>query len=143
MFLVLAGTGLVVDADPARISQVLLNILNNAVKFTPPGGHIRLSAGRLGDLAEIRVRDDGAGIPREMLPRVFDMFMQVDGARDRSHGGLGIGLNIVRTLVQMHGATVTAHSDGAGCGPSSWCACRWRPTEPAGNPYCRCFTYML
>ena|GEM_PF-4479198 len=111
-----AGPGLLINADPVRISQVLLNILQNAAKFTPPGGHIQVSTGRVGDLAEIRVRDDGVGIPAEMLSDVFDRFTQVDGPRDRSYGGLGIGLNIVRTLVQMHDGTVTAHSEGANRG---------------------------
>lgn len=108
--------GLVLDADPARLSQVVLNLLNNAAKFTPAGGHIQLSAGRNGNLAEIRVRDNGVGIPPEMLPRVFDMFTQVDNSLSRSQGGLGIGLSIVRTLVQMHGGAVAVHSDGVGQG---------------------------
>jgi signal transduction histidine kinase len=112
----IVDAGLFVDADRARISQVLSNIMNNAAKFTPAGGHIQLSACRVEQTAEIRVRDDGIGIPSEMLPCVFDMFTQVDGSLERSRGGLGIGLSIVRTLVQMHGGTVAAHSNGAGHG---------------------------
>ena len=114
--LAIADSDLVIDADPARISQVVLNILNNAAKFTPAGGHIQLTAARAGDMAEIRVSDNGVGIPPEMLPRVFDMFTQVDGTLTRSRGGLGIGLGIVRTLVRMHGGTVAVHSDGPGRG---------------------------
>lgn len=108
--------GLILDADPARLSQVVLNLLNNAAKFTPAGGTIHLTAGQIGNLAEIRVRDNGVGIPPEMLARVFDMFTQVDSSLDRSQGGLGIGLSIVRTLVQMHGGTVAVHSEGVGKG---------------------------
>jgi signal transduction histidine kinase len=109
-------TRLMLECDPARISQVLLNILNNASKFSPGKGRIQLLAGREGNFAEIRIRDNGMGIPRSMLPHIFDMFTQVDGSLTRSHGGLGIGLSISRTLVQMHGGTVTANSDGVNCG---------------------------
>jgi len=112
----IAGAGLVLDADPARISQVLMNILNNAAKFTPRGGHIQLTAGRDGDMAEIRIRDNGIGIPSEMLPRVFGMFTQFDGSLERSRGGLGIGLGIAHTLVQMHSGSVSVHSAGGGQG---------------------------
>ncbi|HKB06523.1 MAG TPA: GAF domain-containing protein [Gemmataceae bacterium] len=131
-----AGHALTVDlpsrsvwlsADPARLSQVFANLLNNAAKFTPPGGRIRLTAaiedGEAGATKHagkpavvIRVGDNGLGIPREALPRLFEMFSQVDGSLERTQGGLGIGLALVKGLVQMHGGTVTAHSDGPGQG---------------------------
>jgi signal transduction histidine kinase len=107
---------LMVDADPARISQILMNLLNNAAKFTARGGRVRLSAAREGNMIEIRVRDNGIGIPRDMLPKIFEIFVQHEDSRAHSHGGLGIGLNLVRTLVELHGGTVIAHSDGAGKG---------------------------
>jgi len=104
-------------ADGTRISQILLNLLNNAVKFTDPGGRITLNAKLEGDkLLAIRVKDNGIGIPREMLPRIFERFAQVDADDRRSRGGLGIGLNLARMLVEMHGGTIEAHSDGPGQG---------------------------
>jgi PAS domain S-box-containing protein len=107
-------------ADPARLTQVLSNLLSNAAKYTDPGGRIWLSAGRVPGAAdpalELRVRDNGVGIPAGMLARVFDPFTQVDGAADRSRDGLGIGLTLVRTLVELHGGTVEARSDGPGTG---------------------------
>jgi PAS domain S-box-containing protein len=107
---------LYLDADPARLSQVVANLLNNAAKYTDEGGRIILSAGREGGQAVIRVRDSGVGIPGEMLPRVFDLFTQADRTLDRSQGGLGIGLTLVKSLVEMHGGEVTAHSEGPGRG---------------------------
>jgi CheY-like chemotaxis protein len=105
-----------VDGDLTRLSQVVLNLLNNAAKYTPEGGHIRLTAERDGGQAVIRVADDGEGITAEMLPRVFDLFSQASRSIDRSEGGLGIGLTLVRRLVEMHGGTVEAHSEGPGRG---------------------------
>jgi PAS domain S-box-containing protein len=107
---------LALEGDQARLVQALTNLLNNAAKYTDPGGRIDLSAGREGDEAVVRVRDTGVGIPRDMLPRIFDLFMQVEGSRDRSQGGLGIGLALVRRLVELHGGTVSAHSAGPGRG---------------------------
>jgi PAS domain S-box-containing protein len=107
---------LVVNADPTRIAQVFSNLLNNAAKYTPRGGHITLAAEADGANATIRVRDSGIGIPREMLARVFEMFVQVDRSFERSSGGLGIGLTLVKRLVEMHGGAVDAHSDGPGTG---------------------------
>jgi PAS domain S-box-containing protein len=104
------------EADPIRIEQVLVNLLNNAAKYTDEGGHLSLSVERAGGEACIKVEDSGRGIPREMLPRIFDLFVQSDRALDRSQGGLGIGLTIVRSLVEMHGGTVEARSDGPGKG---------------------------
>jgi PAS domain S-box-containing protein len=102
--------------DRARLTQVLLNLLNNAAKFTPAKGRIELTVSKSGDMAEIRVRDNGAGISAEMLPRVFDMFVQSEDLLVRTHGGLGIGLSIARTLVELHGGVIEAHSGGAGLG---------------------------
>lgn len=104
------------EADPTRLEQILCNLLNNAAKYTPRGRHIWLTAQREGDEAVLRVRDDGVGIPHELLSHVFDLFMQADRSLDRSQGGLGIGLTLVRSLVEMHGGSVEAHSDGLGKG---------------------------
>lgn len=101
------------DADPARIEQVLANLLNNAAKYTPPGGHIGLSAVREGDEAVIRVRDDGIGIRADVIGHIFDLFQQADRVPGRVSEGLGIGLSLVRSLVEMHGGTVEASSAGA------------------------------
>ena len=103
-------------ADPVRLAQVLANLLNNAAKYTEEGGRIDLTVAREGGEAVFRVRDTGIGIAAEMLPRVFDLFTQVDRSLDRSQGGLGIGLTLVRRLVEMHGGTVQAFSDGPGRG---------------------------
>ncbi len=107
---------MLVDADATRLAQVFSNLLNNAAKYTAPKGHIELFVAREAGQAVIRVKDNGVGISREMLPRIFDMFTRVDKPSERSPGGLGIGLSIVRRLVEMHGGTVQAHSAGAGCG---------------------------
>jgi PAS domain S-box-containing protein len=105
-----------VIADATRLAQVVSNLLNNAAKYTPFGGHIALTTRREGDRAVISVADTGIGIDREALPEVFEMFTQVGRDRDRSQGGLGIGLALVRTLVELHGGSVTAVSPGAGEG---------------------------
>ncbi len=104
------------DADPTRLAQVFLNLLNNSAKYTPQGGHVWLTVERQNGEAVVRVRDTGVGIAAEMLPRIFELFTQVEGSLERSHGGLGIGLALVRRLVEMHGGTVEAHSDGLGRG---------------------------
>ena len=107
---------LIVDADFVRIAQVIANLLNNAAKYTDPGGHIALSVRAEAGDAVISIRDDGVGIPAELLPRVFDMFAQVDRNLDRAQGGLGIGLALAKSLVEMHGGTIEARSDGPGRG---------------------------
>ena len=107
---------IVVDADATRLAQVIGNLVNNAGKFTNAGGHISLVVSRDGAEAVIRVRDDGIGIAAEHLPRVFDMFAQVDTSLERSRDGLGIGLTLVKTLVELHGGSVAAASDGPGRG---------------------------
>ncbi len=106
----------VFEADPTRLAQVLLNLLNNAAKYTEPGGRIWVSARRDGEDLTIAVRDTGVGIPREMLPNIFEMFAQADCSLERAQGGLGIGLSLVRGLVRLHGGTVTARSEGPGRG---------------------------
>lgn len=100
------------EADATRIAQVVGNLLNNSAKYTKEGGHIWLTAEQSGHEAVIRVRDNGIGIPPAMLPRIFDMFAQVETALGRSQGGLGIGLTLVKSLVEMHGGKVEAHSAG-------------------------------
>lgn len=102
-----------VDADLTRLSQVFANLLNNAVKYTEPGGRIGISAECERGEAVIRVRDSGIGIPNETLPTIFDMFRQGDKSIERAHGGLGIGLTLVRRIVEMHGGSVAAQSPPA------------------------------
>ena len=104
------------DADLMRLSQVVSNLLNNAAKYTPEGGAILLSTRREGAEAVVTVADNGVGIPSDMLPRVFDLFTQVRDNLDRSRGGLGIGLALVKQLVEMHGGSITAESAGPGQG---------------------------
>src|SRR5262249_6125235 len=104
------------DVDVVRMEQVLLNLLTNAAKYTPTGGKITLAAEREGSDVVIRVRDTGVGIPADQLPRVFELFAQVERSLDRAQGGLGIGLTLVRSLVELHGGSVEARSDGPGAG---------------------------
>ncbi|MGH8193105.1 MAG: hybrid sensor histidine kinase/response regulator [Woeseiaceae bacterium] len=104
------------NADLTRMAQAVGNLLNNAAKYAPEGSRIRLSAERQGKEAVVRVRDTGIGIPHEMLAHIFEMFGQVDTTQERSRGGLGIGLTLVKNLVEMHGGTVAVHSDGVGRG---------------------------
>ena len=103
-------------ADLVRLAQVLGNLLTNAAKYTEPGGRIELSAAVEDGLAVVRVTDNGIGLASEVVPQVFDMFMQVAPGASRSQGGLGIGLTLVKNLIEMHGGTVAAHSAGAGQG---------------------------
>ena len=99
-------------ADPTRLAQVLSNLLNNAAKYTQAGGNIALTAEREGDELVVGVRDSGVGIPKEILPHVFDLFTQADRSLDRSQGGLGIGLTLARSIIEMHGGSVRAFSAG-------------------------------
>jgi signal transduction histidine kinase len=110
---------------------VLANLIRNAVKFTDPGGLVEIDAAARDGLAVVRVRDSGAGIPGDLLPRVFDLFIQGPQGLDRSAGGLGIGLTLVRSLVEMHGGRVEAHSEGPGHGSDFTI---WLPLAPAGAP---------
>jgi CheY-like chemotaxis protein len=104
------------DADPTRIAQIIGNLLNNAGKFTDKGGHVWLTVERTGDEAVIRVRDNGIGIDAAQRARIFEMFTQIDTSLERSRDGLGIGLTLVKTLVELQGGTVEAFSDGLGRG---------------------------
>ena len=126
------------EADPVRLEQVLVNLVNNAAKFTEDGGHIWLTVERQEDRAILRVRDTGAGIAPEILPQIFDPFRQADTSLARTKGGLGLGLTLVRGLVEMHGGTVQAFSAGLGQGSefpgeSAGLAYRARGTRP-GDP---------
>lgn len=107
---------LYVNGDHARLVQSVANILTNAAKYTDPGGEIRLSLEQQADEAVIKVTDNGVGISSELLPRLFDLFVQGDRSLDRSQGGLGIGLSVVKRLIDMHGGRVSAHSGGPGHG---------------------------
>jgi signal transduction histidine kinase/ActR/RegA family two-component response regulator len=111
-----------VEADATRLSQVISNLLHNAAKYTDPSGHIWLTIAQEGNDAMISVRDTGIGISAEMLPRIFDMFTQADRSIDRAHGGLGVGLTVARRLVELHGGSISAFSDGHGKG-STFTAC--------------------
>ena len=104
------------NVDAVRISQALGNLLHNAAKFTAPGGHITINASRVGDHLELAVSDDGVGMAAEMLPYVFDLFTQDERSLERSQGGLGIGLSLVRGMIEMHGGSVRAESAGRGRG---------------------------
>src|SRR4029078_1691620 len=102
--------------DPTRFEQVLVNLLNNAAKYSEPGGKISLSVERSAEHVVIRVRDTGIGISEDLLPKVFDLFVQGERSLDRSQGGLGIGLTLVKSLVEMHGGRIEADREGLGPG---------------------------
>ena len=112
----LEGGPVHVHADPARLEQVVNNLLDNALKYTPPGGRIRVTTEVVGDAAVLRVRDSGQGIRTDLLGRVFDLFVQEAQSLDRSRGGLGLGLALVKRLVELHGGVVAAWSAGPGQG---------------------------
>ena len=121
----------IVNADSTRLAQVITNMLDNAVKFTPSGGTVDVDVLREGQEAVLRVSDTGAGIAPEMLSRVFELFAQGEQPMDRSGGGLGIGLTLSRRLVEMHGGTIVATSEGRGRGAQFTVRL---PVEPAGTP---------
>jgi len=127
-----AGVGPLLG-DPARLQQVVCNLLSNAIKFTPLGGRIELTLARRGAEAEITVRDTGRGIKPEFLPYVFDRFRQEDGSISRRHGGLGLGLAIVRHLIELHGGTVSAASEGEGRGATFTLRVPIRSSAAAGE----------
>ena len=104
------------EADPTRVIQIVGNLLDNAAKYTPRGGEISVRGYYERGEVVLRVRDTGIGISPEMLPRVFDLFVQIDPFLARSEGGLGVGLTLARTLVELHGGSINAHSEGSGRG---------------------------
>jgi signal transduction histidine kinase len=105
-----------ISGDSSRLQQVFWNLLSNAIKFTPPDGRVEVRLERAGANVQISVSDTGEGISTDFLPFIFDRFRQADGTSTRRHGGLGLGLAIVRHLVELHGGTVHADSPGEGCG---------------------------
>ena len=107
---------MLVNGDMTRITQVVVNLLNNAAKYTAPEGEITVGTAVDGDSALIRVKDNGEGIPADMLERVFDLFAQGERTIDRSEGGLGIGLTLARRIVALHGGDITVRSAGVGKG---------------------------
>jgi PAS domain S-box-containing protein len=121
---------LYLDGDLTRLAQVFANLLTNSAKYTPPGGDVRLTVARDGDAAVVRVTDNGSGIPPDSLPRIFDMFNQVDRLVERTTGGLGIGLALVKGLVEMHGGTVAAASEGEGRGSTFTVRLPLSPQQP-------------
>ena len=114
--LTVQNTPLVIKGDPARLVQVLVNLLVNAARYTPPGGQVQITGRRRDDRVDIRVRDTGVGIPEDMLTKVFDMYTRVTGPKESSPDGLGIGLALVKEIVSLHDGTVSVSSDGPGQG---------------------------
>jgi CheY-like chemotaxis protein len=107
---------LLVNGDPERLVQCISNVLTNAAKYTDPRGEIRVEESERDGEAVVTITDNGAGIPADLLPRIFDLFVQGDRTLDRAQGGLGIGLSIVKRVMEMHGGKIIASSNGAGCG---------------------------
>ena len=124
---------LTLEGDSVRLTQVVANLLNNAAKYTDNGGQIWLTVGRDAEGVSISVRDTGTGIPPDMLPQVFDLFTQVDRQANRAQGGLGIGLTLVKSLVEMHGGSVRAHSEGTGRGSEFVVRLPLATSHPAGR----------
>jgi signal transduction histidine kinase len=129
----IAPGSLLIQGDLVRLGQVVANLLNNAAKYMEPGGRIWLKGGREGDQIVLHVRDAGIGIAPEMLPQVFDLFTQADHPPSLSQGGLGIGLTLVRRLVEMHGGKVEAHSEGLGKGSEFVVSLPALPAVPASS----------
>jgi signal transduction histidine kinase len=111
-----AADSAAVWGDPDRLQQIVWNLLSNAVKFTPRGGHVEVGLAVAEGWVQLTVADDGQGIAPEFLPRIFERFTQADSRSSREHGGLGLGLAIVRELTELHGGAVAAASDGVGRG---------------------------
>jgi CheY-like chemotaxis protein len=131
----LPAASIVLDADPTRLAQVFSNLLNNAAKYSEQGGHITLSAEPKADEVVVRVTDRGIGIPADHLPRIFQLFAQVETASDRSQGGLGIGLSLVKGLIEMHGGKIEAHSEGPGRGSEFVARLPMISAEPISGSY--------
>jgi two-component system, chemotaxis family, CheB/CheR fusion protein len=139
------ATPLGVDGDPARLQQVVGNLLSNAARYSPAGSRIWLTARGVEDSLLLTVKDEGCGIPRDMLAEIFELFVQADQGLDRPRGGLGVGLTLVRKIVELHGGSVEARSDGPGTGSelvvrlpraplaAAAPAPRLRPSLPAGG----------
>ncbi len=129
----MSDPSLIIEADPVRLAQIIGNLLANAARYTDRGGRIELDARREGGHAVIQVRDTGIGIAPEALPRIFELFVQADHSPTRSQGGLGIGLTLVRNLVERHGGTVEARSDGPGRGAEFVVRLPAEPAERVGQ----------
>jgi signal transduction histidine kinase/ActR/RegA family two-component response regulator len=134
--------GLVVNGDVDRLAQVFANLLSNAAKYTPLGGHVEIRGRRDGGEVVVSISDDGEGLPRHLVPRVFDLFVQGPRASDRRKGGMGLGLTLVRSLVALHNGRVEAHSDGPSRGSTftvrlPMAATRVETAEKAGDPAIR------
>lgn len=127
------GEAAQITGDPTRLQQIFWNLLSNAVKFTPRGGRVQVVVERVDSHVEVVVADSGQGIAPEFLPHVFDRFRQQDAASNRTHGGLGLGLSIVRNLVELHGGTIYARSDGEGKGAEFVVALPLRAVSRAGR----------
>ena len=123
-----------VDADATRLGQIFSNLLNNAAKYSEREGRIELKAEVRGREVEVRIADAGVGIPQEMLPKIFEMFSQVDRSLEKSQGGLGIGLTLVKRLTEMHGGSVEASSSGPGMGSEFVVRLPVDLSEPQGQP---------
>jgi len=123
-----SGAGATIEGDLVRIEQVLSNLISNAIKYSPSGRTVRVSSQLVGDHCEVRVRDEGIGIARDMQPHVFELFAQVDSSVDRADGGMGIGLTLVDRLVRLHGGTIELVSGGLGLGSE------FIVRLPVGNP---------
>ena len=123
--LTLPPVAVYLHGDPVRLAQVFGNLLNNACKYTPPGGHIVLRAERQGSEVVVVTQDNGIGISAELLPRIFEMFAQGDQGVGRLQSGLGIGLTLVRRLVEMHGGQIEVSSAERTKAANSWCVCRF------------------
>lgn len=113
---IMPAAPIVFEGDSTRLEQVFTNLIQNAAKYTPEGGHIWVKGTTEGPEAVVHVQDTGVGIPHDMLPRIFDLFTQVETSRPQAQGGLGIGLSLVKTMVALHGGSVQVHSDGEGKG---------------------------
>ncbi len=130
----LPATPIGLEADPTRLVQIIANLVNNAAKYTPPRGSITITARQEAGWITISVTDTGVGIPGEMLPRIFDLFAQVDPSPARSEGGLGIGLTLVRRLVELHGGEVSVRSEGRGRGAEFTVRLPAGPPVATGSP---------